>query len=210
MLMLLFLAAVISLSLLFCVYSSSAWIVESTQSSMLTRPLPPSFLETYSLSVSSLGCSALCIVISFLVLWSICRSSSLVHFKNGPEYLIMGTAHVFIPLKRFLLQSLVSKSFLVLLRYYYYYYHYYYYYFTPWEIFTPIILADFNRAVVWIVSILPLISNSLWLFSRPFGTVPRAPITIGTTFTHMFHSFFSSLARSKYLSFFSISFSFTL
>ena len=38
MLMLLFLAAVISLSLLFCVYSSSAWIVESTQSSMLTRP----------------------------------------------------------------------------------------------------------------------------------------------------------------------------
>ena len=29
----------------------------------------------------------ICIVISFLVLWSICLSSSLVHFKNGPEYL---------------------------------------------------------------------------------------------------------------------------
>ena len=107
------LAAVISLSLLFFVYSSSAWIVASTQSSMLTRPLPPFFLETYSLSVSSLGCSALCIVISFLVLWFICRSSSLVHFRNGPEYLIMVTTQVCIPLKRFVL----TKSFLVLLRY---------------------------------------------------------------------------------------------
>ena len=37
-------------------------------SSMLASPLPPSFLETYSLSTSSLGCKALCIVISFLVL----------------------------------------------------------------------------------------------------------------------------------------------
>ena len=115
--MLLFLAAVISLSLLFCVYSSNAWIVESTQSSMLTRPLPPSFLEMYSLSVSYLGCSALCIVISVLVLWSICRSSSLVHFKNGPEYLIIGAAQVFYSSENDLLQSLVSKSFLVLLRY---------------------------------------------------------------------------------------------
>ena len=45
MLQLLFLAATISFSLLFCVYSSSAWIVASTQSSMLTRPLTPSFLR---------------------------------------------------------------------------------------------------------------------------------------------------------------------
>ena len=56
-------------------------------------------------------------VISFLVLWSICLSSSFVHLKNGPEYLIMGTAQVLIHLIRLLLLSLVSRSFLVLLRY---------------------------------------------------------------------------------------------
>ena len=33
---------------------------------------------------------------SFLVLWSICWSSSLVHFKNDPEYLLRRTAQVFI------------------------------------------------------------------------------------------------------------------
>ena len=89
----------------------------STLSSMLASPLPPSVLETYSLSTSSLGCNALCIVISFLVLWSIYLSSSLVHLRKGPEYLTRGTAQVFMPLIRFLLLSFVSSSFLVLLRY---------------------------------------------------------------------------------------------
>ena len=89
----------------------------STLSSMLASPLPPSFLDTYSLSTSSLGCNALCIVISFLVLWSICLSSSRVHLKKGPEYLTRGTAQIFIPLMRFLLLSFVSSSFLVLLSY---------------------------------------------------------------------------------------------
>ena len=37
-------------------------------SSMLASRLPPSFLDTYSLSTSSLGCNALCMVIIFLVL----------------------------------------------------------------------------------------------------------------------------------------------
>ena len=86
-------------------------------SSMLASPLPPSFLDTYSQSTSSLGCNALCMVISFLVLWSICLSSSLVHFKKGPKYLTRGTAQVFIPLIRFLLHSFVTSSFLVLPRY---------------------------------------------------------------------------------------------
>ena len=76
-----------------------------------------SFLDTYSLSTSSLGCNALCKIISFLVLWSICLSSSLVHLRKGPEYLTRGTAQVLIPLIRFLLLSFVSSSFLVLLRY---------------------------------------------------------------------------------------------
>ena len=55
---------------------------------MLASPLSP-FLDTYNLPTLSLGCNALCIVISFLVLWSICLSS-LIHFKNSPEYLMMG------------------------------------------------------------------------------------------------------------------------
>ena len=43
------------------------------------------------------------------------------------------------------------------------------------------ILADFNCAVVLIVTILPLISSSPSLFSRPLETIPRAPTTIGIT-----------------------------
>ena len=64
----------------------------STLSSTLASPLPHSFLGTYSLSTSSLGCNALCMVISFLVLWSIYLSSSLVHLRKGPGYLTRGTA----------------------------------------------------------------------------------------------------------------------
>ena len=59
-------------------------------------------LVTFNLSTSSLGCKALCMVISFLVLWYICLSSSQVHFKNGPDYLTRRTAQVFISLIRFL------------------------------------------------------------------------------------------------------------
>ena len=42
---------------------------------------------TDSKSTSTQVCEALCIITSFLVLWSICWSSSLIHFKNSPEYL---------------------------------------------------------------------------------------------------------------------------
>ena len=48
----------------------------------------------------------------FFVIWSIC-----LHFKKDSEYLTSETAHVFIPLIRCLLQSLVSRSFLTRLRY---------------------------------------------------------------------------------------------
>ena len=47
-------------------------------------------------------------------------------------------------------------------------------------------------------------------FNNPLVTVPKAPIPIHTIVTFMFHSFFNSLARSRYLSFFSHSFSFIL
>ena len=89
----------------------------STLCSMHASPLPSSFLGTYRLFTSSLWCNALCMVISFLVLWSSCLSSSVVLLRKGPEYLTRFTAQVFIPLIRFLLLSYVSSSLLVLLRY---------------------------------------------------------------------------------------------
>ena len=69
------------------------------------------------------------------------------------------------------------------------------------------ILAVLNNAVVWMVSTRPPTSKSSRPFYNPLVTVPKAPITIGTITTH---SFFNSLARSRYLSFFSHSFSFIL
>ena len=67
------------------------------------------------------------------------------------------------------------------------------------------ILAILNNAVVWMVSTRLPTSKS----SSPFSN-PNAPITIGIIVTCMFHSFFNSLARSRYLSLFSHSFSFIL
>ena len=72
------------------------------------------------------------------------------------------------------------------------------------------ILADLHNALVWIVSKCPLISKLSCTFTKHLVTVPKAPITTGTTVTFIFHSFFNSLARSRYLSFFSHSFNFTL
>ena len=72
------------------------------------------------------------------------------------------------------------------------------------------ILAVFNNAVVWMVSTLPPISKSSRPFNNPLVIVPKAPITISIIVTFMFHSFFNSLARSRYLALFSRSFSFIL
>ena len=91
----LFLVAGTSLSSFFLMQSSSSRIDASTLSSVLANPLQPSFLDTCSLLMSSLGCKTLCIVISFLFLWSIYWSSSLVHLKNGTECFTRETAQVF-------------------------------------------------------------------------------------------------------------------
>ena len=72
------------------------------------------------------------------------------------------------------------------------------------------ILADFNNAVVWMVSTRLPTSKSSRPFNNHFVTVLKAQITNGTIVTFMFHSFFNSLARSRYVSFFSHSFSFIL
>ena len=55
------------------------------------------------------------------------------------------------------------------------------------------------------VSIRPLIANSFSLLCRVLGTVWSAPVTTGITVTLMFHSYLSSLIRSKSLFFFSFS-----
>ena len=190
-------------------------------SSKLASSLSPSILDTYSLS--SLECKALYMVISFLVPWSICFSFPQVHFKNIPEYLTRGTTQVFIPFIRFLLYSLVSSSVHVLLKFS----------FQNFSIISTFwwcqilifsssfkspqvsrtllsILAILSNAVIWIVSIRPLTSKSSRPFNNPLVIVSKAPITIGTIVTFVFHSFFSSLAKSRYLSFFSHSFSFIL
>ena len=72
------------------------------------------------------------------------------------------------------------------------------------------ILAVLSNAVVWIVSTRPPTSKSFRPFKNPLVIVPKAPITSGTIVTFMCYSFFSSLARSRYLSFFSHSFRFML
>ena len=64
------------------------------------------------------------------------------------------------------------------------------------------ILTVLNNAVVWMVSTRSPTSKSSSPFSNPFVTVPKAPITIGIIVTCMFHVFFNSLARSRYLSYF--------
>ena len=70
----------------------------------------------------------------------------------------------------------------------YYYYYYYYYYFNSMQFLSLLFFysslsnksppTDFSSAVVWIVSILPLISIS-FIFPRFLGTVLRSPTKIG-------------------------------
>ena len=72
------------------------------------------------------------------------------------------------------------------------------------------ILAVLNNAVIWVVSTRPPTSKSPRPFNNPLVILPKAPITIGTIVSLMFHSIFNSLARSRYLFFFSHSFSFIL
>ena len=72
------------------------------------------------------------------------------------------------------------------------------------------ILAVLSNAVIWIVSTRPPTSKSSRPFNNHLVIEPKVPITIGTIVTFMFHSFFNSLARSRYLFLFSHSFSFIL
>ena len=62
------------------------------------------------------------------------------------------------------------------------------------------------NAVVWMFLFCSQFSSSSCPLFKPFGAVISAPIINGITVTLMFHSFLRSLARSKYLSLFSVSF----
>ena len=62
------------------------------------------------------------------------------------------------------------------------------------------ILADLNNAIVWMIS--HLNSINLRPLNKVWGTVRSVPFTSGITATFMLYSFFSSLAKSKYLSLF--------
>ena len=144
----------------------------STLSSLLESSHPPSFLDTYSQSTSSLGCDALCIAIIIIIInhksFSHQRKLMVFHWR------LRNSKSPQVP------RTLLS------------------------------ILPVSNNAVVWMVSTRPPISKSSTPFNNPFVTVLKAPITIGIIVTFMFHSFFNSLANSRYLSFFSHSFSFIL
>ena len=72
------------------------------------------------------------------------------------------------------------------------------------------ILADLNNAVIWMVLARPSISNHTSPLTKPLGIVLIEPITIGITIIFSFHSFFSSLTKLKYLSFFLFSLIFFL
>ena len=101
------------------------------------------------------------------------------------------------------------------------------YYYTSWEFFIPVlvcslspvsVIASFIRflrlfSVFWPILIIQLLGwfgcflrfSALLVPIQIFwGAVPTA--IIGINVTPMLHRFFSSLARSKYLSFFSLSF----
>ena len=71
-------------------------------------------------------------------------------------------------------------------------------------------MTNLDYAAFWVVFTHPLISKSSSPFINSLLTLPRTPITIGITVTFKFKSVFISQARSWYLSFFSLSFKFTL
>ena len=72
------------------------------------------------------------------------------------------------------------------------------------------ILAILNNVVVMTLSTRPPTSKSSTSFNNPLVTVLKAPITIDIIATFTFDIFFYSLAWSRYLFFFSHSFSFIL
>ena len=144
------------------------WLVNAV--SMLASPLPPFFLDLYSLSTSLKGCYALCMVITFLVLWSLCLIFSLVHFKNAPEYLTkMYSPGIY---------SFDIIVIFIILRLASFFSHNRYLLFFHWslndnksrQVSRSLLstLSDLNNAVVWMVSARPPILKSSNTFYQAF------------------------------------------
>ena len=93
---------------------------------------------------------------------------------------------------------------------------------TLWEFFTQALAGGFSLegewqqvssslfSVFWLDSSCPLISKSSSPFTKSLGIIPSTQIIIGITVTFIFYGHFSSLTRSRYLAFCSLSFIFTL
>ena len=156
--------------------SSSRCIDASTRSSMLASPLA--------------------------LLRSICFSSSLVQFKNSPEYLTWSTPQVFIPLIRSLQRSFVSSSFLFLLGYSFLIFP-----FIStclmisnskylWVSFSPNVLnlSWFGSSILSVKCRLPLFITSMAHFSMP-NSIPMTWLYILTESIKVYNSF-SFLANS--------------
>ena len=69
----------------------------------------------------------------------------------------------------------------------------------PFSVFWPIFAM-----LLFGWSLLDLKFLKFYSFYQHPEIVPSAPLTVGITVTFLFHSFFSSLARSKYLSLFTV------
>ena len=74
------------LILLFAFFQFYSVVSRYSEVHNFAKYLPPSFLDTYSLSTSSLRSSALCMVISSLVLWSICLNSGGVNLQDAQAF----------------------------------------------------------------------------------------------------------------------------
>ena len=66
-----------------------------------------------------------------------------------------------------------------------------------------------NNEIVWMVSTRFVVSKFFSPFFNHMMTTPKLPITVSIHVTFIFYSFLNYLARSRYSSFFSLSFNFT-
>ena len=152
---------------------------------------------------------------SYLVIWSICWSSSLVHFKNSPKYLSRGTTQVLIPLIRFLLCSLVLSSILILMSY-----SFFFFFLSPqhvWWLPLPVFLSICNFPFLWafwfflnrvvllfsIIYCFPLFLTSMAHFSM-LNSIPDFWLCILTACIRVFDSFniFANNLMFMYMRFF--------
>ena len=162
---------------------------------MIASSLSPCF-DTFCLPVSSLRCKVLCLVMCFLVLFPIFRSSSLINVKNIPVYITRGRAQVFVTLMRFLPYTLVTSIFLLFFNFFYYIYLFGVVCFQYFQVLVSFLFSDFFLICLfsWFVFFLDLSS----VFCRfPLLIVSTAnSILIYWLYPHYLYSSSSSSSSS--------------